>query len=306
MNWSDHESFIRVYPPKEFNFDECLAFLGRSDQEVLHRINGGHVFKLIKVSGALVLFKVEYSNDSIIVEFLTKTPAIEIRNKVAAYIWDWFDLDCDLDEFYNLASQDKILRKLAQDYFGLRMISIQDLFEALTWAILGQQINLTFAYTLKRRFVERFGECLTYNGDTFWLFPSFEQISSLDVKDLRILQITGRKSEYIIGIANAMKNGELTKDFLKHQQDDQQTQILLMQYRGVGAWTANYVMMKCLHNKNSFPIADVGLHHAIKHQLGLERKPTIKEIEKLSLGWKGWQAYATFYLWRSLYDSNYS
>lgn len=75
-----------------------------------------------------------------------------------------------------------------------------------------------------------------------------------------------------------------------------------MAIRGVGAWTADYVMMKCLHHPAAFPIADVGLHQAIKRQLGLERKPTIEEIEEMSTNWGGWQAYATFYLWRSLYE----
>ncbi|WP_099159086.1 DNA-3-methyladenine glycosylase 2 [Virgibacillus ndiopensis] len=302
MNWSDHESFLIIYPHKEFNFDECLLFLGRSNQEVLHQIKGRNLYKLIKVDGTLVLFKIGYIKDSINVEFLNKIPSLVTRKKVAAYIWEWFDLDTNLGEFYKAVSKDKILKKITQDYYGLRIICIQDLFEALIWAILGQQINLTFAYTLKKRFVERFGEYLTFDEDTFWLFPTFEKISSLNVKDLRILQITSRKAEYIIGLAKAMKNGELTKELLNQQQDDQQVQKLLMKHRGVGAWTTDYVMMKCLHNMASLPIADVGLHNAIKHQLGLERKPTIEEIEKLSSGWKGWQAYATFYLWRSLYD----
>jgi 3-methyladenine DNA glycosylase/8-oxoguanine DNA glycosylase len=59
------------------------------------------------------------------------------------------------------------------------------------------------------------------------------------------------------------------------------------------------VFKRCI----SFPIADVDLHNALKVQLGLDRKPQIDEIEELSLKWKGWEAYATFYLWRSLADT---
>ena len=76
----------------------------------------------------------------------------------------------------------------------------------------------------------------------------------------------------------------------------------LIHMRGVGAWTADYVLMKCLHHRAAFPIADVGLHNALKNQLGLERKPNIMEIKEIATHWEGWQAYATFYLWRSLYD----
>ncbi|MBS4201263.1 DNA-3-methyladenine glycosylase 2 [Bacillus sp. FJAT-49732] len=304
MDWIDHESYLEIYPPKEFNFEECLIFLGRSDQEVLYQIKEGSVYKLIKVKESLILCKIGFFNDSIKVEFPVSPPSNHFRKIVAEYIWEWFDLNQDLEGFYQVASKDKVLKKLAHKYYGLRILCIPDLFEALVWAIIGQQINLTFAYTLKKRFVEQFGECLIFEGETFWLFPSFEKIASIEMEDLRKLQFTVRKAEYIIGIAKAMINGELTKELLLQKQDYHQVQKSLMSIRGIGAWTADYVMMKCLHYTSSFPIADVGLHNALKNVLGIERKPTIEEIEELAANWEGWQAYATFYLWRSLYDKN--
>jgi DNA-3-methyladenine glycosylase II len=302
MNWIDQEFYLEICPPTEFNFAECLVFLGRSSQEVLHQIIDGYLYKLVKVNGELILLKIGRTPDSIKVEFPISTLPKSAREKVAAYIWEWFDLDKDLGDFYEVVSKDKVLQQIANKYYGLRIICIQDLFEALTWAIIGQQINLTFAYTLKKRFVEHFGECLTFDGYTFWLFPAFEKIASMDVDNLRKLQFTVRKAEYIIGVAGAMKNGEMTKEILLQKQDYQQIKKFLMASRGIGAWTADYVMMKCLHHPSAFPITDVGLHNALKLQIGLECKPTIEEIEEMSINWEGWQAYATFYLWRSLYE----
>lgn len=300
MNWIDHESNLVIYPPKEFNFEECLAYLGRSDQEVLHQVKEGSIYKLIQVNESLILCKIRSGNPSITVEFPMGVPPIDSRKQVAEYIWEWFDLDQNLTEFYQMASQDKILQPLVRKYYGLRVIGIPDLFEALVWAVMGQQINLTFAYTLKRRFVEQYGESLIFEGETYWLFPSFERIASLNVDDLRQLQFTMRKSEYILGIAEAMASGELTRESLLQMKEDQQIRASLMRIRGIGAWTADYVMMKCLHSPSSFPIADVGLHNALKNILGLERKPLIEEIREYAVNWEGWQAYATFYLWRSL------
>lgn len=302
MNWMDYESYLEIYPPKEFNFKECLIFIGRSDQEVLHQIKEGFVYKLIKMKDSLILCKVGYINHCIKVEFPMRTPSIAARKKVAEYIWEWFDLEQDLEGFYQMASVDKVLRKLADKYFGLRIMCIPDLFEALAWAIMGQQINLPFAYTLKQRFVEQFGKLITFEGERFWSFPSIEKIASLNVEDLRKLQFTTRKAEYIIGIAKDMKGGKLTKELLLQKQDYHQVQKSLIRIRGVGAWTADYVMMKCLHHTSSFPIADVGLHNALKNLIGLKEKPSLAEIKDYAANWEGWQAYATFYLWRSLYD----
>ncbi|MFD1019520.1 DNA-3-methyladenine glycosylase family protein [Thalassobacillus hwangdonensis] len=302
MKWTDCESHIEIYPPSEFDFNQCVSFLGRSQQEVLHQIKDGFVYKLIKVNHALILCRIGSDNQTIKVEFPICDPSYHSRKIVAVHIWEWFDLDQDLSEFYLLAKQDKVLNEIAYRYYGLRIICLPDLFEALVWAVIGQQINLAFAYTLKKRFVEHYGESLTFGEETFWLFPSCEKIATLQVEDLRELQITVRKAEYILGIAKAMTNGELTKECLLQKQDAQQVKKSLMSIRGVGAWTAEYVMMKCLHYTVSFPLADVGLHNALKNVLGLECKPTIEEIEGLASGWEGWQAYATFYLWRSLYE----
>ncbi|WP_394189962.1 DNA-3-methyladenine glycosylase family protein [Paenisporosarcina quisquiliarum] len=302
MNWLDKESTIDISPPAPFNYEECLLFLGRSEQEVLYEIKDGAIWKLHRVAGNLVLFKISHHSNMLKVEFPISPPSQIVRKEIAEYIWEWFDLDTDLNEFYKMAVEDPILHKLTNEYEGLRMMCLPDLFEALSWAVMGQQINLTFAYTLKKRFVEQFGESLSHGEQTYWLYPSAARIATLEVEDLRPLQFTGRKAEYIIGIAKTLASGELTKEKLLNMPTPLDMYQALIHIRGVGAWTADYVLMKCLHHQAAFPIADVGLHNALKNQLGLERKPSIMEIKEIAAHWEGWQAYATFYLWRSLYD----
>ena len=76
----------------------------------------------------------------------------------------------------------------------------------------------------------------------------------------------------------------------------------MVELKGIGNWSADYVLMKCFRRNEAFPIADVGLHNAIKFQLGRKTKPSIEEIEKMAEGWKGWESYVTFYLWHSLLE----
>jgi DNA-3-methyladenine glycosylase II len=112
--------------------------------------------------------------------------------------------------------------------------------------------------------------------------------------------MTVKKSEYIIGITQLMERGELSKEKLL-EMDFKDTEKTLIKIRGIGPWTANYVLMRCLRFPTAFPIDDVGLHNAIKFLMRAEQKPTKDELMKLSLNWSGWQSYATFYLWRVLY-----
>lgn len=294
---TEHVSFV---PPLEFSFPETLVYLSRSANECLYTVKNGRVIRSIRVDGAPVVFEVTCHGTDIHVNFPGGANE-HTRHSVANYVWEWFDLGTDIRPFYELVKKDELLGPLSQKYFGLRVIGIPDLFEALCWAVIGQQINLTFAYTLKRRFVEAYGESMNWHGDTHWMFPTPEAIAKVSVEDLKKLQFTEKKSEYVIEVARRISCGELTKANLQTQSfDDAQRELLGL--RGIGPWTANYVLMRCLHDPSAFPIQDVGMHNAIKANLGMDRKPTLPEIEQLATGWKGWEAYATFYLWRSLYD----
>ena len=74
----------------------------------------------------------------------------------------------------------------------------------------------------------------------------------------------------------------------------------LRQIKGVGNWTANYALMKTYRYRDAFPLEDAGLHNAIKNQLGLKSKPSLDRVKRMFRKYKGWEAYATLYLWKSL------
>jgi DNA-3-methyladenine glycosylase II len=289
---------IQVAQP--FSFTECLHFLGRSAHECLHHATGSHVRKLLKVNEEYVLF--ELSSDGkgqLQVSFLNGTPSKPAADGVKTYIADWFDLQTDISPFYDLALTDPVLQSLTEKYQGLRLIGIPDLFEALSWSVIGQQINLKFAYTLKARYVAHFGESYTYDGQQYYLHPKPEVIAKLEVEDFISLQFNRKKAEYLIEIAKQMTSGKLEKSQLQ-KLDFKSAHAQLTNIRGIGNWTASYVLMKCLKQPDAFPIEDVGLHNAIKYQLELDTKPSLTEIHDLAQNWDGWKAYATFYLWRSL------
>lgn len=225
----------------------------------------------------------------------------EVRDEAVRYVREWFDLDNDLKPFYEVAKSDLLLQKVVDEFYGLRNVGIPDLFEALAWGIIGQQINLSFAATLKRRFVETFGRAFEWKGREYWLFPDPKDIAQLTIEDLIPLKISIRKCEYIIEVAKQMVVGNLSKSLLIETKDFKEAEKMLVSIRGIGPWTANYVLMRCLRFPNAFPVADVGLHNAIKHLTEAEVKPTKEEILRMAVPWKGWESYATFYLWRFLY-----
>jgi DNA-3-methyladenine glycosylase II len=290
--------------PKDFNIKANLGYLQRNKNECMFEVENDVIARVITVGETSHLVQI-YVNEhnQMVVRFIQGSIPREQskQEEVIKFVRDWFDLDRDLTAFYILANEDPLLKVPVQKFYGLRVIGVPDLFEAFCWGILGQQINLAYAYTLKKQFVEKYGESIEWNGKRYWIFPSFEQIAKLSPEDLSDIKMTIKKSEYIIGIAKLMKNRELSKEKLLEMPSLKEAEKSLIKIRGIGPWTANYVLMRCLRFTSAYPIDDVGLHNAIKFLTGSDQKPTKQELLNLSLRWENWQAYATFYLWRVLY-----
>ncbi|KXT82359.1 DNA-3-methyladenine glycosylase II [Streptococcus sp. DD11] len=65
----------------------------------------------------------------------------------------------------------------------------------MTWGILGQQVNLAYAYTLKERFVKKYGEAFHWHHETYWVYPKPETIANSKLEELLELQMTRKKAE---------------------------------------------------------------------------------------------------------------
>lgn len=290
---------IIITPPSAFSFELACSFLERSPRELLHRVAHGKVYKALSAGREKIVFSIHQDKSNLIIEFPNHVPSESEKEYVTSFVLEWFDLLTDLNPFYNKVENDKLLGPLIKKYYGYRIVGQPDLFESLVWAVLGQQINLAFAYTLKQRFVEQFGEVIEYEGQKYFLFPSPDRVAQLTPESLLALQFSKQKATYTIGIAQAFAAGEITKASLQHLSLNDGKE-KLMKIKGIGNWTANYALMKTFRYPDAFPLEDAGIHNAIKNLKGMKSKPTLDQVKRIFKKYKGWEAYATLYLWKSL------
>jgi DNA-3-methyladenine glycosylase II len=289
---------LHIPKPPLFDFEECRWFLDRTYNDCLLDVSEGCITKLEVIDHQLVLFRIADSGDSLSVEILNEA-AIHPES-LSAYIRSWFDMDRDLRPFYDLLGKDADLAPLAHTYSGLRLITIPSLFEALCWCIIGQQIHLRFAHTLKRRLVEELGQAETFGGKTYYLFPEPESLLHISADQWRAWQFSSQKADYLSGIARLFESGSLSKAQLMASGDPQQMFRSLLALRGVGEWTAHYTLMKSLGVMTSVPWGDAGLYNALQRWKGMEKRPPRQQIEDFFAPFAGWESYVVFYLWRSL------
>jgi DNA-3-methyladenine glycosylase II len=187
------------------------------------------------------------------------------------------------------------LKEIFNQFHGTPLVLDFDPFSSIIKCIIHQQLNMTFAYTLTDRLVKNFG----YNIDGVWFFPQPEVLANVTVTQLRELQFSTRKAEYVIDIAKAVSEGSLELQIIKDLSDEEIFDTMI-KIRGIGKWTIENFLLFGLGRPNLFPMADIGIQNALKKLYQLDKKPTIEEMEQYKQGWEPYLSYASLYLWRSI------
>jgi len=199
--------------------------------------------------------------------------------------------------FEAFASRDGILGPLVAARRGLHLPLTATVFEGLCWAILGQQIHLRFALALKRDIVELAGERI---GGLI-AHPTPLRVAALDAAELRRRRFSRAKAEYLRDTAAAVVNGELAPEALGDG-SAVAAEHALTRLRGIGTWTARYVLMRGVGFEDVAPVGDVALAAALQRSTGAERRPAGDEVETLMRRFAPHRSLATFHLWAALKD----
>lgn len=293
---------ISIKTPAIFSFKECLKFLGRSKEECLFSVENEKVKKLFILDEMPILVEFYSKNgNSLELVFLNLSPTAAQVSSIKNYVEKWLGLNYELQHFYEMAKRDKILAPLVNSYYGLRLIGIPDFYEAICWTIIGQQINLGFAYSVKKNLVERFGKKYEFESKNYFHFPDPEKVLSIPKKMFSEMKFSRQKTTYIQSVSKSLVDQTFDFESLE-KMNYSDAKNALMTLHGIGNWSADYILMKTFLLPRAFPMQDAGLQNALKKQMKLSQKPSIETILEIAKPWKGFESYATFYLWRSLYD----
>lgn len=162
----------------------------------------------------------------------------------------------------DLAGHDRRVADLVARRPGYRPPITPDPFEAIVAAISAQQVNLRWATTTRTRLVERYGRRRSIGGVTVWAFPRPGDLAAADPGEIRAMQWTTAKAEYVVGVARAVADGLL--DGLDGLGNDGVVERLTT-VRGLGRWTAEQVLARSLARPDAVAAGDLGVRKAVSH-----------------------------------------
>jgi DNA-3-methyladenine glycosylase II len=210
-----------------------------------------------------------------------------------------FGLADDASGLVALAAGPGVLAERLRRYLGLRPLAIPDPFEALVWAILGQQINIAFAARLKRVLLERYGSVVEVDGASYRLFPEPARLADVTPEELRPLQFSRQKALYVRELARAVVEGRVDLEALRARPDDEVV-AEITRLKGIGRWTAEYLLLRGFGRRDAIPAGDMGLRAILGRLHGLGRNATEAEVRAAAEPFAPYRGYLAMTLWFAL------
>ncbi len=203
----------------------------------------------------------------------------------------WFGLDDDLDAVVAHLRRDPLLAPLVARRPHLRVLGHPDGFEAAVQTVLGQQVSLAAARTLTGRVAQAYAS-VRVGG--LALFPDPPTLAAVDPAELRdVTRATNARARTVVALAQACADGLV----LAPGVDRGDARRRLLAVPGIGPWTADYLALRALGDRDAFPAGDLVLRRA----LGVEHERDVAAAAPL---WSPWRAYAAQHLWTArLFDA---
>jgi DNA-3-methyladenine glycosylase II len=289
---------IKANPPFDFNLT-AQRKLGIRNEEICGYSDQKY-WRVLRSNRKLILIVIRSigTTDAPILEAelksdqeISKADEEEVKKSIS-YI---FGLDLNLKSFYREMKKDRVMSKIINKFYGLRMGRCPSLFEALVYVITGQQISLRAAHAIIGKFIKMFGDKLKIDHRDYYAFPIPEKVASLKIEDLRLCGMSRRKAEYIHNLAKLITEKKINLEALKYKEDEEIIEELC-KIRGIGRWTAELVMIRGMGKLSMIPADDLDLQRHFSQYYFKGRKASSNEIRKISQRWGEWKGLAGYYL----------
>jgi DNA-3-methyladenine glycosylase II len=218
-----------------------------------------------------------------------------VRGAVVSALERLLGLRIDLAAFYRFAARQPRLRQLAQRFQGMKPPRFASVFECLINAIACQQVTLTLGIRLLNRLAANYGPGLQEGSAAAHAFPRPDDLAGLRPDELRRFGFSRQKGRAMIELARSITEGRVSLEGLAELPDEAATE-RLRGLRGVGRWTAEYVLLRGLGRTNIFPGDDVGGRNNLQRWLHRAGPLDYEGVQRTLARWQRYGGLIYFHL----------
>ncbi len=283
--------------PKHYRAEEILNFHARDPAQLAERITDNSIAKAVVINGHPALIDVSLQTQT--AHCKVQTGDRNFSSAIAqSIVSGLLGLTIPAEHFERKMQKNLLLGPLIKRQRGLRIPQAATPFEALTWAIIGQQINLRFAIQLRHTFIALAG---IHHASGLMCYPDATAVYKFSSEQLGAHKFSRAKAETLIRVANLVMDGTLPLDQWQHNAHPaDEIEAALLSVKGIGPWTAHYTLMR------GFGVADCSLHgdvavrKALARLRGDDAAPTIKQAQTMLAEFAPYRSLTAAHLWASL------
>ena len=287
-------SFI-LHPVAPFRLDYTAWALRRRDKNIIDLWDGRRYIRLFFIENQLIKVSVEQKNENEISVLTDKIIDKKTKLKLVQTLENMLGLNRELQDFYRIASQDSHLAPLVVQFKGLKPPRFPSIFESLVNAISCQQLSLDAGLQIQNRFIQLAGRSLSDDEGTYYAFPIPQDVATCSVSELNKLGFSVNKCNTIIDLSSRISADENLFNNLINESNGDIVKFLC-QFKGIGRWSTEYVLLRGLGKIEMFPGDDVGAKNNLQLLLNIKTKLDYQQISEITKKWYPYAGFIYFHL----------
>jgi DNA-3-methyladenine glycosylase II len=189
----------------------------------------------------------------------------------------------------HLTGADPVLAKLIGEHGKCSLSAEPDLFKAMIYTVVSQQLATKAARAIKAKVIKQF----TLRG----LTP--RRVLNATDAQLRGCGLSGGKVKTLRAVAEAFSKRTVNPKTIDQLTDDDVAATLLP-IHGIGPWSVHMILMFSLCRPDVLPVGDFGIRVAARNLYGLPDLADADTLERIAQPWRPYRTIASWYLWRSI------
>jgi DNA-3-methyladenine glycosylase II len=280
--------------PENFRLGDVLEFHGRDHQALAERIDENSLQKGLMWGGWPACLTICFSPRQAQVCLVTDGRSEVGPAVLAQKVQHMLGLHQGVEAFEARHWDHPQLGALIARQSGLRVPLAATPFEALTWAIIGQQVSIAAAISLRRKFIRAAG-CSHSSG--LFCYPDAEQVVRLDVSELRQAGFSQTKAQALLLLSRAVAENRLPLEAWLLAPPVEEIREHLLGLRGIGPWTVNYALLRGFGWLDGSLHGDVAVRRGLQSLLGAAEKLTELQAREWLAPFSPWRALVAAHLW---------
>jgi AraC family transcriptional regulator of adaptative response / DNA-3-methyladenine glycosylase II len=275
--------------PAGYRAKEVLAYHARDPESLCERSDGNRIWKALLTNDGPAILELSLEKEGVWVRVHADD---KLSRSSLAFLHDAALKMLGLNN--ETAPFETRHAALTAPRRGLRLPNIPTGFDGLAWGIIGQQINVKFASSLRSEIIRMAGEKV----GGMRAHPTPERVANLNVVTLNKHRFSRSKAAYLIGAGETVAKGALDIEGLPRG-SAVAAEKKLTALHGVGTWTARYTMLRGGF-ADAAPVGDSALATALQRLHQLPERPDHEQVKTLMTAFSPHRSLATMHLWTSL------